>query len=99
MTEREGLDQSEGASGKLIDQRRGNVRRRAPGRGFMHASRLLQLHLPGNYYYEKEFSPSPLHNSKPVTHSQQESVKEYWFQPSGTHFTLNYQDALKNGFT
>ena len=41
----------------------------------MHASRLLQLHLPGNYYYEKEFAPSPSHNSKPVTHSQQEFVR------------------------
>lgn len=27
------------------------------------------------------------------------SLLAYWFQPSGTHFILNYQDALKNGLT
>lgn len=43
MTEGEGLAQSEGASGKLIDQRRGNVRRQVRGRVFLQASRLLKL--------------------------------------------------------
>lgn len=41
MTDGEGLAQSEGASGKLIDQRPGNVRRQVRGRGFMQAPRLL----------------------------------------------------------
>lgn len=45
MTEVEGLTRREGASGKLIDQRRGNVRRQVRDRVFMQASRLLKLHL------------------------------------------------------
>lgn len=57
VTEGEGLAQSEGASGKLIDQRLGNVRRQVQGRVFMQASRLLKLHLRGNYY-ENECSLS-----------------------------------------
>lgn len=45
MTEGEGLTRREGAGGKLIDQRRGNVRRQVRDRVFMQASRLLKLHL------------------------------------------------------
>lgn len=60
MTEGEGLAQSEGASGKLIDQRPGNVKRQVPGRDFsfffMQASRLLNLHLTGNYSEQEFFS-------------------------------------------
>lgn len=44
MTEGEGLAQSEGASGKLIDQRLGNVRRQVQGRVFMQPPCLLKLH-------------------------------------------------------
>lgn len=47
VTEREGLAQSEGASGKLIDQTLGNVRRQVQGRVFMQPSRLLRLYLTG----------------------------------------------------
>lgn len=49
VTEREGLAQSEGASGKLIDQRLGNVRRQVQGRVFMQLSFLLKVYLTGSY--------------------------------------------------
>lgn len=69
MTESKGLAQSEGVSGKLIDQRLGKVRQQVQGRGFMQPSCLLKLNLTGSYC-EGYVCVSCTENTEQIQHRQ-----------------------------